>query len=46
MTCAALYLVDGTLMAKYVKANKLKLQDPRELNEVFQKDETPVSKRS
>jgi hypothetical protein len=24
-------------MAKYVKANKVKLQDPKELNEVFQK---------
>ena len=45
------YLVDGTLMAKYVKANKLKLQDPKELNEVFQKgrhqprrrvDENPI----
>ena len=34
------YLVDGTLMSKYVKANKLKLQDPRELNEVFQKEDT------
>jgi ABC-type Fe3+ transport system substrate-binding protein len=31
------HLVDGTLMAKYVKANKVKLQDPKELNEVFQK---------
>jgi hypothetical protein len=31
------YLVDGTLMAKYVKANKIKLQDPRELNEIFMK---------
>ncbi len=36
------YLVDGTLMAKYVKANKLKLQDPRELNEVFQKADTSL----
>ena len=35
------YLVDGTLMAKYVRANKIKLQDPRELNEVFMKDDTP-----
>ena len=34
------YLVDGTLMAKYVRANKLKLQDPRELNELFQRDDT------
>jgi ABC-type Fe3+ transport system substrate-binding protein len=31
------HLIDGTLMAKYVKANNLKLQDPKELNEVFQK---------
>jgi ABC-type Fe3+ transport system substrate-binding protein len=36
------YLVDGTLMAKYVKANKLKLQDPKELNEVFQKEDTSL----
>ena len=36
------YLVDGTLMSKYVKANKLKLQDPRELNEVFQKEDTSL----
>ncbi len=35
------YLVDGTLMAKYVKANKIKLQDPGELNEVFMKDDAP-----
>jgi ABC-type Fe3+ transport system substrate-binding protein len=35
------YLVDGTLMAKYVRANKIKLQDPRELSEVFMKDDTP-----
>ena len=34
------YLVEDTLMAKYVKTNKLKLQDPRELNEVFQKQDT------
>ncbi|MGN6720522.1 MAG: ABC transporter substrate-binding protein [Candidatus Binatia bacterium] len=34
------YLVEGTLMAKYVKSNNLKLQDPRELNEVFQKQDT------
>jgi hypothetical protein len=34
------HLVEGTLMAKYVKANKIKLQDPRELNEVFQKEDT------
>jgi ABC-type Fe3+ transport system substrate-binding protein len=36
------YLVDGTLMAKYVKSNKLKLQSPRELNEVFQKQDTSL----
>jgi ABC-type Fe3+ transport system substrate-binding protein len=36
------YLVDGTLMAKYVRSNKLKLQDPRELNEVFQTDDTAL----
>jgi ABC-type Fe3+ transport system substrate-binding protein len=35
------YLVDGTLMAKYVKANKIKLQDPAELNEIFTKDDAP-----
>ena len=34
------HLVDGTIMAKYVKANKLKLQDPKELNEVFMKEDT------
>ena len=36
------YLVDGTLMANYVKANKVKMQDPRELNEVFQKEDTSL----
>jgi ABC-type Fe3+ transport system substrate-binding protein len=36
------YLVDGTLMAKYVRSNKLKLQDPRELNELFQKNDTAL----
>ena len=36
------YLVDGTLMANYVKANKVKMQDPRELNEVFQKEDTAL----
>jgi ABC-type Fe3+ transport system substrate-binding protein len=36
------YLVEGTLMAKYVRSNKLKLQDPRELNEVFQRDDTAL----
>jgi hypothetical protein len=33
------YLVDGTLMAKYVHSNKIKLQDPRELTELFMKDD-------
>jgi ABC-type Fe3+ transport system substrate-binding protein len=36
------YLVDGTLMAKYVKSNKVKLQSPRQLNEVFQKQDTSL----
>ena len=36
------HLVDGTILAKYVKANKLKLQDPKELNEVFQKEDTAL----
>jgi ABC-type Fe3+ transport system substrate-binding protein len=35
------YLVDGTLMAKYVKTNKIKLQSPSELNEIFMKDDEP-----
>ena len=35
------YLVDGTLMAKYVKSHKIKLQDPAELNEIFMKDDAP-----
>jgi ABC-type Fe3+ transport system substrate-binding protein len=35
------YLVDGTLMAKYVKENKVKLQTPAELTELFTKDDTP-----
>jgi len=35
------YLVDGTLMAKYVRGNKIKLQDPRELTELFMKDDAP-----
>jgi len=34
------HLVEGTILAKYVKANKLKLQDPKELNEVFMKVDT------
>lgn len=33
------YLVDGTLMAKYVKNNKIKLQSPSELSEIFMKDD-------
>ena len=33
------YLVDSTLMAKYVKTNKIKLQSPSELNEIFMKDD-------
>jgi hypothetical protein len=33
------YLVEGTLMAKYVKANKIKLQEPSELNELFTRDD-------
>ena len=36
------YLVDGTLMAKYVRSNKVKLQDPKELNELFQRDDTAL----
>lgn len=36
------HLVEGTLMAKYVKGNKLKLQDPKELNEVFQKEDSSL----
>jgi len=35
------YLVEGTLMAKYVKENKIKLQTPAELTELFTKDDTP-----
>jgi iron(III) transport system substrate-binding protein len=33
------YLVEGTLMAKYVRGNKIRLQDPRELAELFMKDD-------
>jgi hypothetical protein len=29
-------------MAKYVKSNKLSMQDPKELNEVFQKEDTSL----
>jgi ABC-type Fe3+ transport system substrate-binding protein len=36
------HLVDGTLMAKYVKSNKVKMQDPKELNDVFQKEDTSL----
>jgi len=36
------HLVDGTLMAKYVKDNKIKMQDPKQLNEVFQKEDTAL----
>jgi ABC-type Fe3+ transport system substrate-binding protein len=36
------HLVDGTMMAKYVKSQKVKLQDPKELNEVFQKADTSL----
>jgi ABC-type Fe3+ transport system substrate-binding protein len=35
-------LIDGTLMANYVKNNKIKMQDPKELNEVFQKADTSL----
>ncbi len=33
------YLVEGTGMSKYVRSNKLKLQDPKELVELFLKDD-------
>ena len=33
------YLVEGTGMAKYVRSNKLKLQDPKELTDLFLKDD-------
>jgi ABC-type Fe3+ transport system substrate-binding protein len=36
------HLVNGTLMAKYVKDNKIKMQDPKELNEVFQKEDSSL----
>jgi ABC-type Fe3+ transport system substrate-binding protein len=36
------HLVEGTLMAKYVKDNKIKMQDPKELNEVFQKEDSAL----
>jgi len=31
------HLVEGTILAKYVKSNKIKLQDPKQLSEVFLK---------
>jgi len=33
------YLVEGTGMSKYVRSNKLKLQDPKELVDLFLKDD-------
>jgi len=33
------YLVEGTSMSKYVRSNKLKLQDPKELVDLFLKDD-------
>jgi ABC-type Fe3+ transport system substrate-binding protein len=33
------YLVEGTLMAKYVASHKIKLQDPRDLAKVFQEED-------
>ena len=33
------HLVEGTILAKYVKANKIKLQDAKQLSEVFLKDD-------
>jgi hypothetical protein len=33
------YLVEGTGMARYVRSQKLKLQDPTELTELFLKDD-------
>ena len=35
------YLVEGTQMAKYVRSHKLKLQDPKELADVFMKEDKP-----
>lgn len=32
------YLVNGTLMAKYVRSNNLKLQDPKELSAILSED--------
>lgn len=31
------HLVEGTILAKYVKTNKIKLQDPKQLSDVFLK---------
>jgi ABC-type Fe3+ transport system substrate-binding protein len=36
------YLVDGTLLSNYVRSNKLKLQEPKELNELFMKDNSAL----
>lgn len=36
------YLVDGTLLSNYVRSNKLKLQDPKELNDFFMKDNSAL----
>jgi ABC-type Fe3+ transport system substrate-binding protein len=33
------HLVEGTILAKYVKANKIKLQDAKQLSEVFLKED-------
>ena len=33
------HLVEGTILANYVKANKIKLQDAKQLSEVFQKED-------
>jgi ABC-type Fe3+ transport system substrate-binding protein len=32
------YLVNGTLMAKYVRSNNLKLQDPKVLSTILSED--------
>ena len=33
------HLVEGTILAKYVKANKIKLQDAKQLSDVFLKED-------
>jgi ABC-type Fe3+ transport system substrate-binding protein len=33
------HLVEGTILANYVKANKIKLQDAKQLSEVFLKED-------